>query len=206
MTAPAFGLAAALAIAALTGWITLRHQRPWEMAKQDQNKLIDSLYTQVADVMRIGLGDHLHCAYFRKFPDNAPSAEELISKIGPQYAPLLPAVREQTPGDKLLMAHQCVFRDRSFIHIVLEDHGKLLSLVITRRQPGESFHESSAGTDAATAGVKLYPAKAAQFAISGFEAGGYLAFVISDNSERDNRRMASNLAPSVKRILATVEG
>jgi anti-sigma factor RsiW len=67
--APAFGLAAALAIAALTGWVGSRHEypwetarHPWEMATQDQDTFIQSLYGQVADVMRIGLGDHLHCA------------------------------------------------------------------------------------------------------------------------------------------------
>ena len=42
-----------------------------------------SVSTHVARLMRVGLGDHIHCAYFRKFPANAPSPQEFVSKLGP---------------------------------------------------------------------------------------------------------------------------
>ena len=173
------------------------------MAKADQSTFIDTLAGQVVDIMRVGLGDHLHCAYFRKFPNVPPTAEELVAKIAPQYAPLLPAIREQGPaGHQILLAHQCVFQDRSFIHVVLEDHGKLLSLVITGRQPGESFGEGSVGSVGNSAGATICQAAAKQFAIAGFEAGDYLAFVVFDHSGQDNLQWATNLAAPVRRILA----
>jgi hypothetical protein len=203
---PAFGLAAALAIAALAGWVSSRHEPPWEMARAEQDTFIETLYGQVAQIMRIGLGDHLHCAYFRKFPEDAPTAEQLVEKIGPQYAPLLAAVREQAPaGHQVLLAHQCVFQDRSFVHIALEDRGKLLSLVITRKQPGESFG-GGVGSLEGTSAAKVYQAKAEQFAIAGFEAGEYLAFVVSDHDERENLQLAANLASPVQQVLGDSQG
>lgn len=205
--APGFALAAALAVAFLTGWLGSRPAHPWEMAKTDQATFIETLYGQVADVMRVGLGDHVHCAYFRKFPKDPPTAEQLIAKIGPQYAPLLPAIREQAPaGHVVLLAHQCVFQDRSFIHVALEDHGKLVSLVITRKQPGEQLREGSVGSLGNATGATIYKAAADQFSIAGFEAGDYLAFVVSDHSERDNLQWAANLAAPVQRALADTPG
>ncbi|MEX2300655.1 MAG: zf-HC2 domain-containing protein [Bryobacterales bacterium] len=205
--APAFALAAALAIAFLTGWVGARHSQPWEMAKQDQATFIDGLYGQVVDIMRVGLGDHLHCAYFRKFPDEPPTAEQLVAKIGPQYAPLLPAIREQAPaGHQVRLAHQCVFQDRSFVHIIVEDKGKLLSLVITRKQPGESFRDGSIPAAGNAAGPAIYPDAAEQFAMAGFEAGDYLAFVVSDHDGQENLQWAANLAAPVQRILADRQG
>jgi Putative zinc-finger len=204
---PAFGVAAALAFAVWTGWLGMRNNHPWEMARVDQERFIDTLYGQVGEVMRVGLGDHVHCTYFRKFPKNLPSAEELVTKIGPQYAALLPVVRQYAPaGDHVLMAHQCVFRDRSFIHIALDDHGKLVSLVITRKQPGESFGGGPAGLVGDSAGAKIYQAKAERFAVAGFEAGDYLAFVVSDHNEQENSQLAANLASPVRSILAEVQG
>lgn len=202
--APAVGLAAALAIAALTGWVSSRHAQPWETTRAEQDTFIQALYGEVAEIMRVGLGDHLHCAYFRKFPDDAPTAEQLVEKIGLQYAPLLAAVRAQAPaGHQVLLAHQCVFQDRSFIHIALEDHGKLVSLVITRKQPGESFGE---GSLEGASGAKLHQAKAEQFAIAGFEAGKYLAFVISDHGERENLQLATSFASPVQQVLNGKQG
>jgi hypothetical protein len=205
--APGFALAAALAVAFLAGWPGSRQTHSWEMAKADQATFIEALYGQVVDVMRVGLGDHVHCAYFRKFPKDAPTAEQLVAKIGPQYAPLLPAIRENAPaGHVVLLAHQCVFQDRSFIHVALEDHGKLVSLVITRKQPGEQFREGGVGSLGNAAGATIYKAAAEQFAIAGFEAGDYLAFVVSDHNEHDNLQFAAILAAPVQRVLAATQG
>ncbi len=40
----------------------------WRTAVADQEGLIDSLFMQVSNVMQPGLGDHVHCAHYRKFP------------------------------------------------------------------------------------------------------------------------------------------
>jgi hypothetical protein len=201
--APAFCTAAALAIAALSGWIGSRQERPWEMTSAEQDTFIETLYGQVADIMRVGLGDHLHCAYFRKFPDGLPTAEHLAEKIGPQYAPLLTAIRERAPaGHQVLLAHQCVFQDRRFIHIAIKDRGKLLSLVITRKQPGESFREGVITSPTPS----IHQDSAGQFAIAGFDAGEHLAFVISDHNENDNLELAATLASPVQQVLNGEQG
>jgi anti-sigma factor (TIGR02949 family) len=204
--APGFALAALLAVAFLASWIGQRPVHPWETAKADQATFIEALYGEVASIMRVGLGDHVHCTYFRKFPKDVPTPEALVEKIGPQYAPLLPAVREQAPaGSQILLAHQCVFRDRSFIHIALEDRGKLLSLVITRKQPGEQL-DARAGSLGTGSGAGIYQASAEQFAIAAFDAGDFLAFVVSDHKQYDNAQWAANLASPVRKVLAGTEG
>ena len=72
--------------------------------------------------------------------------------------------------------------------------------MITRKQAGESFGEGLAPLHGAP-GMKVYQAKAEQFAIAGFETGEYLAFVVSDHSERENLQLAANLASPVQQVL-----
>jgi anti-sigma factor (TIGR02949 family) len=206
--APALGLAATVLLVLFSGWYAWQGQsNPWDMDKVSQEAYIDSLYARVAEVFRVGLGDHLHCAHFREFPKDAPSADEMASKLGPEYAPLLPVVRDRIPrGHQVVLAHQCTYRDRRFVHLISRGDGQLLSIVITRKQPGESFTSGNLPAITNAAGVSLYGSAADRFQITGFEAGDHLAFVVSDMAHDQNLEWAASLAPSVHQLLAAMPG
>src|SRR5690242_6860371 len=90
------------------------------MTVGSQESYISAVSNQVATLMRVGLGDHIHCAVFRKYPKKAPSAEEFVQKMGPQYAGLIPIVRDKVPTDyRMMLAHQCRYHGRQFVHLSL---------------------------------------------------------------------------------------
>src|SRR5262249_36059180 len=110
------------------------------MTAASQESYIATLSGRVADVMKVGLGDHVHCTVFRKFPKNPPSLEEMTEKLGPDYAGLLPLVKDRMPSDmRIIMAHRCGYHGRKFVHLALQGDSKLVSLVISLKREGESF-------------------------------------------------------------------
>jgi hypothetical protein len=127
--------------------------------------------------------------------------------LGEDYAPLLPEVRDRVPrGHEIVLAHQCTYRDRRFVHMISRGNGQLLSIIVTRRQPGESFASANLAEIKNAAGVSLYGSAAGQFQIAGFEAGDHLAYVISDMGHDENLEWAANLAPSVHQFLSALQG
>ena len=182
--APALVLAATVLVVAVGSWIVFQGpsepwetSEPWKTDVASQEAYIDSLYKRVVRIVRVGLGDHVHCAFFRKFGDQ-PSPKEMAEKISSEYAGLIPIVQEKVPQEfRLRLAHQCTTRERRFVHLVLKSEDKLLSVILTRRRPEESF-----------------------------EADDYLVFVIADLPEDTNVRLAANLAPEVQALLAAASG
>ena len=206
--APAFGLAAAVAISFLAGWVVFYGEaQPWDLDAEAQEQYIDSLYARVAHIMQVGLGDHLHCAYFRKFDKDPPPLVEMTQQIGPEYAELVPAIRDAVPDQyRIFLAHQCTTRDRRFVHLALRGDGKLLSVVITRRRQGESFADEHLTPVLEGAGAPpIYPSGVDEFQVAGFETRDYLAFVVSDLPQRKNTQLAATLAPNVHEFLSELE-
>ena len=72
--------------------------------------------------------------------------------------------------------------------------GKTVSLILARREAGESFANSALRN---VGGV--FRESAPRFAMAGFEAGAYLAFVISDLDLAANEQLAGLLAEPVRR-------
>lgn len=207
MPVPAFGLAATIAVSLLAGWLVYHGEGAGGgLGRAAQSDYIDSLYARVSHIVQVGLGDHVHCAHFRKFDDGTPSVEELSQRIGPQYAGLVRAVRDKVPPEyRISLAHQCTFRERRFVHMAMHgDDGKLLSVVITRRRPGESFAADQLTPVLESAGIPIYPSGVDEFQVAGFETGDYLAFVVSDLPRQQNTQFASNVAPTVHEFLSGV--
>src|SRR5215475_6118245 len=63
-----FGAASAIA-AGLTIAYQLGHLR---LTSGSQESYIASVSSQIGTLMRVGLGDHVHCAVFRKYPATPP--------------------------------------------------------------------------------------------------------------------------------------
>jgi hypothetical protein len=151
----------------------------------------------------VGLGDHIHCAIFRKYPKEPPPVEELEAELGPSYQGLLPVVRAAVPnGYRVVMAHECGFAGRDFIHLTFAKGSDLLSLVVTRRKAGESLDGLRQSSD--VAGIPIYQSAAGNYQVAGFEAGNFLAYVVSDLKTKANLQIAANLAPGVRGFLMRI--
>jgi hypothetical protein len=195
--------AAVVVFAALGIAYELGHLR---LTVRSQETYIASVSMRVASLMRIGLGDHIHCAVFRKYPDHLPNMEEFIGKMNPQYAGLIPIVRSQVPGGyRMTLAHECSYHRRKFVHLSFMDDSNMLSVVIARKGEGESFETEGMLPALVRADMPLYQANVQRFQISAFETGAYLVYFISDLPKQGNTELMLALGPKVRDFLVTQE-
>lgn len=181
--------AAALVIISL-GLVSL-----FRLRSTPEDALLNKASGRLATVMSVGLRDHLHCAVYRKYPKQPEAAERVESQLGPEFAGLAPLVKAKLPADfQVLQGHRCTAGGRQYVHFIITSGNKLLSLVLTRKQPGESL---SGGIH--QEGVDRYQ-------VVGFESRDYLVYVVSDLDPQQNLQMAASLAPVVREYLATPPG
>ena len=173
-----------------------RETMPALADRAGQNAYIRRVSATLDTVLKVGLGDHIHCSIFRKYPQNPPPVEEMEDKLGPAYKGLLPVVRAAVPdGFRMIMAHECGYAGRKFVHLTLKKDAELLSLVISRKNAGESIGGLSAASQ--PSGIPIYQAAAGRYQVAGFEAGDFLAYVVSDLKGKTNLQIAANLAPGM---------
>jgi len=201
-------VAATLLIGSFAAWNTLTgHREAWRTPVAEQRSYIESLYGQVAGVVRVGLGDHVHCAHFRNFADSLPTLEEIVSLIGGDFEELAPIVRDEAPEDfNILLGHQCKYHGRQYVHFALGRGDELLSVIITRRQGNESFERDQLVPVLQAAGAPIYAASADQFQVVGFDTDQYLAFVVSNLSREENLQIAEALTPKLRAFLERSAG
>jgi anti-sigma factor RsiW len=185
-----YAAAAVLLIAAGGYWGV-----PWAESRYSENAYFQALPESVSRIMRVGLLDHVHCGVFRKLPKPAPVAE-VVRELPARYRPLALAVRERIPNEFLVLAaHECSARGRRFVHVVMKNpEGRTVSLILARKEVGETFANSPLRN---VGGV--FSESAPRFAMAGFEAGAYLAFVISDLDLAANEQLAGLLVEPVRR-------
>jgi len=199
--------AAAVLIIGVATWVALpqwtRPALPDLADRRGQDVFIQKVSASLSAVLKVGLGDHIHCSIFRKYPKNPPSVNEMAEKLGPAYQDLVPLVKSRVPEDyRIILAHQCGYQGRRFVHLTLANGSNLISLVITRKQPGELL-QSLAVSDRPS-GVAIYQAAAQNYDVAGFETDQFLAYVVSDLGAKQNLQIANSLAPSVHRFLAGI--
>ena len=195
-------VAATLVIGVVGGSVAY-HFGYMRFSRASQDSYIASVNSQVPTVMQIGLSDHVHCSVFRKFPKNPPKVEEMAAKLGPEYAGLIPIVRQHVPDEfRLVMAHQCGYRGRKFVHLALKNDSRLISLVIAMKGAGESFSAPAF----LESGIPLYNAGVQRFQIAAFESGDRLVYVISDLPQERNTEMLRAMAPSLRDYLQKLPG
>ena len=153
--------------------------------------------------MRVGLGDHIHCSVYRKYPADAPSVEKIAAGMAAEFRGLIPIVRDHVPGDyQLMMAHQCRYHLRPFVHISFRKGSSLLSLVVAAKNDGESFQASGLLPALQQSGIPVYRAGAQHFQIAAFETAKHMAYVISDLPSEGNTETMIALAPGVRDFLS----
>jgi hypothetical protein len=83
--------------------------------------------------------------------------------------------------------------------LTFEKDGGLLFVVVARKQAGESLDGLSPA--AAASGVRIYQSAAGRYQVAGFEAGNFLAYVVSELRNKENLQIAANVAPAVREFL-----
>lgn len=150
---------------------------------------------RLAAILNVGLRDHLHCAVFRKYSKQPETVAQMAAHLGPEFAGLAPVVRAKLPSEfRIIQGHRCRAGDRRYVHFIVSKGDRLLSLVLTRRQAGESL-----GSGISQEGVDHYQ-------VVGFESHGYLIYVISDLDAQQNLQLAAAMAPALRQYVAAQSG
>jgi anti-sigma factor (TIGR02949 family) len=148
---------------------------------------------RLAAILNVGLRDHLQCAVFRKYSKQPEPASQMAAELGPEFAGLVPLVQARLPHDfRVIQGHRCTAAGRQYTHLIIAGGaggGKIVSLLLTRKLPSESF---SGG---------VYQAGVDRFQVVGFMSHGYLAYVISDLDASQNLELEAMLAPVVRGYL-----
>jgi len=190
-------LAATLAIC-IGSWIayqlgTLR------LTTAAQESEFAAISRQSASILRVGLGDHLHCAVLRR---PALRSQGPANKLPENLREFMPLVQSKVPaGLPLILAHECRFGGRNFIHLTFGNDQNLLSLIVARKQNGESLRTSTLPAKLSQAGIPIYTAAVQQFQVAALEDANFLVFTISDLPQRNNLDVLTDLAPSLQTLL-----
>ena len=174
----------------------------FRLNRTSQDAYIASISVYVPRILRVGLGDHVHCAVYRKYPERPESVQQMIVDLAPKFAGLLPIVRSRVPENlPLVMAHRCTYKHRLFVHFTFRNSDTLLSLVIAHKQDGEQLSGSELGQALTQSGIPIYRCEVQRFQIAAFDAGEYIAYVISDLSSSQNSQIAASLSPDLRSFL-----
>ena len=194
--------AAAIFVVCLSGWAGFRLHRlnlDSRAASQLAQKL--SLSEQVAGILRIGVGDHIHCVIDSHFDQIVMTPEKMAEKMGPEYFGLVSLLNEELRGGFVVSTgHRCQVKGREFIHMVVKHEGQAISVIITEKQ-NVSFPASSRVNSMNAQGVALHQDRIEGLEAVGFETKNHLAFIVSALDHQENFQIASQLAPAVSGLL-----
>ena len=200
-------LAAAAAMALFIGvWGVIQwHSAPDSARQETGSELALTESEENLQILRVGLGDHVHCALDKGLWRERFSSDKMAERLGPEYADIVSLVKERVPGDyELAVGHRCRFKGRKFVHLILNKQETVISLVITQKD-GESFSQSDLAAVVEASGTPLRHARLENMEVTGFETRDHLAFVVSNLNKEENLNIASGLAPSVRDFLARLE-
>jgi hypothetical protein len=143
-------------------------------------------------LLRMAFDDHLHCAVVHRPAPRVPSEPNQLPE---QLKGLASVVQQQVPTEfSLKLAHECQDQGRKFVHLTFDDGHHLMSLVITRRERGESL------------GSGMRQAARDGFQLAAVESGEFFVYTISDLRPQANAGILALISPGVQRFLADVAG
>jgi anti-sigma factor (TIGR02949 family) len=177
----------------------------WAVIQAVKLRHTPSPFEQSARVLEIGLKDHINCTVVHKQADRRFTPEQMTERLGAEFSGLVPVVKEQAPaGYEIVVAHKCHVDKREFVHLILRNQDKVLSLILTHKN-GEAFPSDDALAVAQAAGMPLYEARLQDYEMVGFETKDYLGFVVSNLGREEIQLIATRLAPAVRDFLAPKE-
>jgi anti-sigma factor (TIGR02949 family) len=149
-------------------------------------------HNSVGPILRIAFDDHLHCAVIHHAAIHGAGE---ANQLPDQLKGLTGIVRERVPAElALIVAHECKDQGRRFIHLTFGDDQHLLSVVITRREEGESI---GGGTRQSVRD---------HFQLAAFETSEFFVYTVSDLPAEVNANVLTRLSTSVENFLTQFEG
>jgi len=149
------------------------------------------------DLFRTGVDDHVHCAIGGEYPRQTSKAAG-IEAMGP-YSPMLQPILDQFPGDSLVSAHRCTVNGRSYVHVIMRRNNMMISVIMTRREKADAYPRAIGMRVLQASGIPVHTGDMAGYSVAGFEAGNYLAYVVSGLPGQQNDQLAERLAPVIRR-------
>jgi anti-sigma factor (TIGR02949 family) len=193
--------ASVLLAVGLIGFAVLR---PWNnsptIAKGPQTVTDNTL------ILTVGLNDHVHCTIEKDFAHKNLSNEQMAGLLGPDYAGLVPVIREKIgAGYEIAIGHRCKYQGREYIHFVLRKGDTAFSLVLTKKN-GESFTRDPRLIALEASGVSLYQTNLQKHEVAAFETRDHLVYIVSEMPAAENLEVAARLALPVKEFIGRMEG
>jgi anti-sigma factor (TIGR02949 family) len=194
--------AAAVLLLAIGGISLVRWGR---IAQQNTNgSIFQAVSARMAEMFRVGLEDHIHCAIDNKRWKQIVSFQEMKiaegpAALGPDFIDLVPEVASKLGKEyQIVGGHRCNTGERKYVHLLMTGaNGSVLSLVITEKRSGETFTKTDALAVLKSAEVDIYQDRQDDLTVAGFESEKYLAYVVSNLDRGANLNIASSLAPVV---------
>lgn len=177
----------------------------WGVFRVFKDEPGSALAERAAAILRIGANDHIECAVNHQMSSRRFTFDDMSGSMGPEYIGLVSVVKERVPiGYEIVVAHKCHVNRREFVHLILKNQEKILSLAVTRKG-ADSFAEKNLVAALKASGIPLYNGRVERYQVAGFEARDHLAFLVSDLGEGENLQLASSLAAPVREFLARLE-
>ena len=143
-------------------------------------------------LVQLAFDDHLHCAVIHQPTPRVPGEPNQLPE---RLAGLASLVQQHVPRDfSLKLAHECEDQGRAFVHLTFGDGRHLLSVVITRKENGESL--ANGIRQSARDGIQL----------AAFDSGQFFVYTVSDLPAPANTNVLAQISPPVQRFLTQVEG
>ena len=167
-----------------------------------------ALRAAMAEISRTAAGDHANCAIKFQLSEKPIPLEEAGLKYDRAYLNLTEVViarlADLSGNIQLVESHSCVFDGRRFAHVVLRDHGSLVSLLVTDLSDPEvgngTKHSASDGTQQVFACPEFEG-----YQVACFNTGSHAIFLVSDLAEGENLAVARLLAPTVYSHVSNAE-
>jgi Putative zinc-finger len=173
----------------------------WEIFRVFTHEAGSALGGRAAAVLKIGASDHIQCAINHQMSSRRFTFEQMSRSMGPEYIGLVSIVKERMPiGYEIVVAHKCHVNQREFVHLIIRNREKILSLVVTLKG-ADSFEGKNLVAALKSSGIPLYKGLVERYQVAGFESRDHLVFLVSDLSEGENLQLASSLAAPVGEFL-----
>jgi hypothetical protein len=196
--------AACLLLVSFVGWRWLRLPPKPEPTAQTEPQSVPSktpagYENLLAEVDEKAVGAHHDCGVEHRPPEAPISLADAAERHDAAYRNLMETLQTSLERGRyeLLESHSCVWQGRRFAHIVLREHGVVVSLLVTDLKP----YYNAAGPTADT--VHCHSLKGYQVAY--LETARYIALIISTLPEEDNKTIARNLSTALRQHLIEAE-
>ena len=144
------------------------------------------------ELFDIGVKAHVQCAVAR-YESQSAQASALADALKAALA---------AGGMRIVALQTCSAAGREYTHIVLRQGSDAVSVALTRRGEQEIFPRAFAGHVVNTAGIPIHEATRGAYRVAAFDAGPYLAYVVSALPDAESDALAARLAPLISQYAA----